>query len=148
MKTATRQRMVYVALGVAIIWGGYNLLWTEPRKPLPPVEVDVPVQMPTTSVSVRIDKLDIEQIAAAGWGHDPFKSTIKPRGHTTDKPKKDLKWILSGIVYNERAPMAVINRKTVRPGDVIDNARVVTINQKTVLMERNGKRFTLRVTKG
>jgi len=148
MKTATRQRMVYVALVVAIVWGGYNLLWTEPRKPLPPVEVDVPVQMPTTSTAVQIDKLDIERIAAAEWGHDPFKSSIKPRGHTTDKPRKDLKWILSGIVYNERAPMAVINRKTVRPGDVIDNARVVTINQKTVLMERNGKRFTLRVTKG
>ena len=148
MKTATRQRMVYVALAVGIIWGGYNLLWTEPRKPLPPVEVDVPVQMPTTSTTVQIDKLDIERTAAAGWGHDPFKSSIKPQSHTTDKPKKDLKWILSGIVYNEHAPMAVINRKTVRLGDVIDNARVVTINQKTVLMERNGKRFTLRVTKG
>ena len=148
MKTATRQRMVYVALVVAIIWGGYNLLWTEPRKPLPPVEVDVPVQMPTTSMAVQIDKLNIDRIAAVGWGHDPFKSTIKTQSHTTDKPKKDLKWILSGIVYNERAPMAVINKKTVRPGDVIDNARVVTINQKTVLMERNGKRFTLRVAKG
>lgn len=148
MKTATRQRMVYATLAVAIIWGAYNLLWTEPRKPLPPVEVDVPVQMPTTSTAVRIDKHDIDRIAAAGWGYDPFKSSIKPRSHTTDKPKKDLKWILSGIVYNEHAPMAVINRKTVRPGDVIDNARVVTINQKTVLMERNGKRFTLRVTKG
>ncbi|MCK4461118.1 MAG: hypothetical protein KAW46_04905 [candidate division Zixibacteria bacterium] len=148
MKTATRQRMVYATLVVAIIWGAYNLLWTESRKPLPPVEVDVPIQMPSSSTAVQIDKLDIDRIAAVKWGHDPFKSTIKARGHTTDKPPKDLKWILSGIVYNERAPMAVINRKTVRPGDVIDNARVVTINEKTVLMERNGKRFTLRVTKG
>ncbi len=147
MTTATRQKAVYAALVVAVIWGGYNLLGTKPKPPLGPVEVEIPVTVPTAPTAVHIDQQELQRIAAADWSNDPFRTPIKVTPKQADKPKKDLKWVLSGIVYNDRAPMAVINKKTVRAGDVVDNARVVTINQKSVLLECNGNRFTLKVTK-
>jgi len=149
VKTATRQKLVHAALVAAIIWGAYNLFLTERRQPLGPVEVEAPAAMPVGSATqAHLDQTDLDRVAAAGWGYDPFRPAIKAVVEPTDNSKKDLKWVLSGIIYNERSPMAVINGRMVRTGDVINDARVVAIEPKSVLLERDGQHITLKVTKG
>jgi type II secretory pathway component PulC len=148
LNAKTRQKIVIAALPVAVIWGAYNLLWTKEKTP-----VEQPVVASQTVVPVESPRLipgdpDLQQIKEADWGTDPFKSEIKREAKPADNSKKELKLILSGILFNERSPMAVINKRTVRSGDVIGDARVVTIDRKSVLMEQNGKQFRLKVTKG
>jgi len=146
---ATRQKIVYAALVVAVIWGAYNLFFTERRKPLGPVEVDVPIPTTTGQVTrASLDRTEVENLESAHWGRDPFQPIIKAAARPSDNPKRDLKWVLSGIVFNDRAPMAVINNKMVRTGDLVDQARVIAIEQESVQVEHDGRRITLKVNKG
>jgi hypothetical protein len=55
---------------------------------------------------------------------------------------------LTGIVYNDRTPLAIINNRPVKVGDAIDQAKVVDIGTRTVTVEYQGKRVTLTVSKG
>lgn len=148
MNTRIRQKIVFAALPLAVIWGAYNMFWGE--KEMRPVQPEITAQIDTTATKPLFvpDGPDMERIKTAEWGADPFRSAIKKPAKRTDKQKEELKLILSGIVFNEKSPMAVINKKMVRTGDTIDGARIISIDRKSVTVEQSGKQFQLRVTKG
>lgn len=149
MNAQIRQKIVYATLPLAMVWGAYNLFWdNRPEALAPPPNTVVQPATQVISSAPPQAKPDWERIDAAAWGADPFRTLIKKAAKPTDKPKEELKLILSGIVFNEKSPMAVINKKMVRTGDTIGGVRVVSINRKTVTVERNGKRYQLTVTKG
>lgn len=148
MNAKTRQKIIIATLPVAMLWGIYNLFWDEKKPPPAQAEVTPQVVIKAEKSKFVIDSLELQRIEKAKWGADPFKSVIKRSPKPTDKPDDGLKLILSGIVFNEKSPMAVINNKTVRPGDIIDGTRIVSINRKSVIVERSGKQFQLTVTKG
>ena len=148
MNARSRQNVIIALLPVAMIWGAYNLFWDEKEPPL--IQPEVAPQVVTTieNSTFVIDDSELSRIKNAKWGSDPFRSVIKRSPKATDKPDDRLKLILSGIIFNDKSPMAVINRKTVRPGDIINGTRIVSINRKSVTVEQNGKQFQLTVTKG
>jgi hypothetical protein len=52
---------------------------------------------------------------------------------------------LSGIMFSEAEPMAIINNEIVKPGDTINNAKVELIEETQVTLSSNGQEFTLSV---
>ncbi|UCG62050.1 MAG: hypothetical protein JSV52_01795 [Candidatus Zixiibacteriota bacterium] len=150
MSESTRKKIIFGILIVAIIWG-YNNLKSTPKNPAaksgatPTVDTGTPVQeAPAVPTAPKL--VNIEQKAREPWGKDPFRVQHSARysQRTPEKPK----WQLSGILYNSQAPVAIINNKPVKAGDTINSARVLRIDRKSVMLEYNGSKMTLTVTKG
>jgi hypothetical protein len=57
-------------------------------------------------------------------------------------------WSLTGIIDNGSTPLAFINGKMVKVGDLVDQARVVKIEKHKVTLSHNGTEIFLRVNKG
>ncbi|MHC4154471.1 MAG: thioredoxin fold domain-containing protein [Planctomycetota bacterium] len=75
-----------------------------------------------------------------------FWPTIKGSRKTPSdgaEVKSDLK--LSGVLYTEDNPLAVVNTEIVHEGDVIDGARVVEISRRQVEFEKSGRRWIQRL---
>ncbi|MFH1857053.1 MAG: hypothetical protein ABH836_07535 [Candidatus Omnitrophota bacterium] len=54
---------------------------------------------------------------------------------------------LSGIVYDEMIPLAVVNDSVVKKGEIIDGAKVAEITDDSVILHYNGKKTTLYLSK-
>ena len=144
MNEKRRKKIVYLILGVAVIWGVYNF----PTKRSEKADVETPETIqppgPTSPAQSAGRMINIEQKVRAAWGADPFRARRSVKAAPLSAPR----WHLSGIVYNSQTQMAIINNRPVRAGDVVNNARVVSIKAKTVTLEHNGTLLTLTVTKG
>ena len=151
MSESTRKKIIAGVMVVVIIWGYSNLKPSEETHPRPTRTPETPVSVqpaPRPPKSPAAPKLvNVEQQAKEPWGADPFR--VKPRsGATGKRAQKKPKWRLSGILYNAQTPIAIINKKQVKTGQTINDAKVVKIDKKAVTLEHNGKRMTLTVTKG
>lgn len=83
------------------------------------------------------------------WGRDPFAigETRLPQG---PKPAVEFSGFkISGVVWGPQGYRALINDQVVRPGDLVDGARIVRITAEGVELEKNGEtRFFPLVEKG
>ncbi len=148
MNEKTRKRIVYSILVVAVIWGAYNIKLSESAKENHKNQTAI---QQSIAAQGKLDKQREELIktySKQDWGKDPFK-TVK----MTYRPQKKVvfnkpKWKLTGIMYNTVNPLAVINKKAVSVGDRINNGKVISIKRDKVIIEHNGKQYTLKVTKG
>lgn len=52
---------------------------------------------------------------------------------------------LQGIIYDRTNPRAVINDKVVRAGDTVEGAKVMKIEENSVLMSLRDKKITLKM---
>ncbi len=68
--------------------------------------------------------------------------------HATVNTESAPGWKLSAIVFSHSLPMAIVNGKTVRVGDIVDRAKVVSIDQKKVTLLYNGANIEIKVGKG
>ena len=138
------------ALTVAVmVWAYINM--NPASNPPPAVERPQTIQPITASATSAptADRLNIQEKSNAPWGRDPFRAATVRAVPRTDRPQQvQSDWKLSGILYNSSSAIAIINGKSARTGDTIDNARVVQIDKNTVTLEKNGKRFTITVAKG
>ncbi|UCE24321.1 MAG: hypothetical protein JSU74_13695 [Candidatus Zixiibacteriota bacterium] len=151
MSESTRKKIIAAVMVVVIIWGYNNLKPSDgpTKKPVRTKETAVSVQPPAPPPqSPSAPKLvNVEQQAKEPWGADPFR--VKSRSGKKDgKARKKPRWQLSGILHNAQAPIAIINKRQVKTGQTINDAKVVKIDKRTVTIEHNGKRMTLTVTKG
>jgi len=146
MNEQNRKKIVNVALVFAIIYGVYTF-WpsnspvgeNEKFKTIKPIAGTNQIQPSGDNF------IDVDSLANIPWGADPFRSkTATP----TMTKTSNINWVLTGIIFNEANPMAIINKKTVGIGDIIDRATVIAINRKDVTLEHKGKMHTLAVTKG
>ncbi|MDH4157467.1 MAG: hypothetical protein OEW00_09370 [candidate division Zixibacteria bacterium] len=146
MTDRTRQRLVYSALVLAILFAVYSFWPSKTQKTAPVAHRVSPsaVQESPVSDSAEISLMDIDARERLPWGQNPFlRRHVSPVTASEYTP-----WVLSGIIYNEREPMAIINKRTLRMGDIINRARVTKINRGTVVLEYDGNEFTLQVRKG
>ncbi|MBN1405195.1 MAG: hypothetical protein JW946_01595 [Candidatus Omnitrophica bacterium] len=60
------------------------------------------------------------------------------------KKPKDA-FVLSGIVYSQDDPIAVINNSIYTIGGNVDGAKVIEINEKSVMLEKDGKDLELKL---
>jgi len=52
---------------------------------------------------------------------------------------------LRGIIWDPKAPYALIGEFVVREGDIFDNKKVIKINKNSVVLDNNGQRETLKL---
>ncbi|MCK4606254.1 MAG: hypothetical protein KAU35_03045 [candidate division Zixibacteria bacterium] len=152
MSENTRKKVVYACFVIAVIYGSYNLLMGDDQPQM--IEER---QQQATNVSAAIhpavpspsspELIVTDDMISAPWGADPFRDRVTPETALSPRPN-DLVWVLDGIVYSDRSPMAIINKQMVRSGDTVDKARVIAIGRKTATLEHKGKQFTLTVSKG
>ncbi len=151
MSESTRKKIIFGLLVVAIIWG-YNNLRPTPKnapsrhKPAATAEPNAGVDPVARPVAATPKLVNIEKKTQEPWGKDPFR--VRGTTQHTQPPQKKEKWQLSGILYNSESPVAIINDKPVRAGDLINSAKVLRIDRKSVILEHNGSKMTLTVTKG
>ncbi len=144
MSGQKRKKLVYFALVAVIIWGVYNFPASRVEKnAIGPPETIQPLPA-AQSVTSANDMINIAQQTQAPWGADPFHSSKSVETDFHLEPR----WHLSGIVYNDRTPLAIINSRPVKVGQQIDEAKVVDIGARIVTLEYQGRLFTLSVTKG
>ena len=150
MSESTRKKVIAGVLIVAVIWGYFNLRPAAKDKPVasrPSAAAVVPNPTPQVQAPPAPKLVNIEDKSKEPWGTDPFRVTRKA-GNTDPTPYKARKWLLSGILYNAHSPAAVINKKHVTIGDIVDDAKVLKIDKKAVTLEHNGSKMTITVTKG
>lgn len=154
MNEKLRKKIVIAVFVGAVVWGGFNFFPTKKA-------VVAPAAQPQSSATadpeilandMRKDVITNSSINVAKdshkkWGRDPFINTTKPKEQIVNQTQNKL-WKLSGIIYNNQTPSAIINRRPVSVGDIIDDATVKEINKKNVKIELNGKEITLFVNKG
>lgn len=153
MTEAARKRTLYVVLAGAVIFGVYN--FSQPSKryvpgPTTPSELEPAVTAPAAPTQPPIN---IAAIQKAGWGRDPFKWDSRPQPQhrvapAASQPQQVPGWRLSAIVFSNSLPLAIINAKTVKVGDVVDGAKVVRIDQKKVTLLYNGSNIEIKMNKG
>lgn len=145
MNEKLRKIIIYAALGLAIIWGFYNFNKKRSNVEIDPQETQEQGLTGSKTTNIPEKLIDVKAYQESSWGRNPFQEPgkISPAAisHQTN-------WLLSGIVYSDNNPMAIINNKSLFVGDVVDEAQVVNINRKEVTLDYKGKKLTLTVDKG
>ena len=86
---------------------------------------------PSVREGIRQDQR--RRAASLGWSRDPF---------VLGAGAGDMSGLLlSGILWDAQAPMAVINGQPVRPGEELDGYRVVSITEHQVVVTDGGQTF-------
>ena len=138
------------ALVLAIIYGICNL-WpsskeNEPSATGPESEPAKKSQVATVKPDAGL--IDIDLMEKLPWGDDPFRTEKPITAVITHQESRVPLWVLNGIIFNPTRPMAIINKKTVLVGDIIDKATVQSIESKAVILEYQGVNLTLTINKG
>ncbi len=80
---------------------------------------------------------------------DPFLASKDPDkfkpANIQKKTVIDLK--ISGIIWDEKVPTAIINSKVVKIGDIIDDKTVVDMEKDKVILMENGQLYILELRK-
>ncbi len=99
------------------------------------VKVALPVQDLTFLTQVRVaEAMRKTQYAAwlAGWGRDPF---IRGAAGGWTGPGAVGGLVLSGIVWDETLPIAIINSKVMKVGDEISGIKITRISPNSVFVK-------------
>jgi hypothetical protein len=154
MNERVRKTLIFLTLPAAVIWGIMNYPTDEtPTTPASESMVAAPDSVSVANASSAVPQTDsrlinIEEKTAADWGNDPFRCGAVNGKSAPAAPQQQLSWILKGIIYNNDAPVAYINNRQVRIGDIVNQARVKEIGRNSVVLDHNGRQITLAVNKG
>ncbi|MCP4684509.1 MAG: hypothetical protein GY867_03575 [bacterium] len=148
MKAKSRQKLIFAALPLTVVWAVFNLPSEEQQPEISQPIARISQETPTlASPPLGAGLINVEDRAMQSWGADPFRTDRYESGApgTAPLPRE---WTLKGIVYTETNPLAFINRKSVRVGDVVNEAEVMAINKKSVILKFEDQEITLAVKKG
>jgi hypothetical protein len=158
MSESSRKKLMYGILVAAVLFGVYNFM--QPRKQAPGQTADAAGQVSAVNAGIgpaQGKTIDIAQKQSESWGRDPFRSGSTPSNSAPTPVAPRIAavaavpmptWRLSGIIFNSKQPLALINGKLVGIGDQVDQARVSKIDQTKVTIIYNGTPIDLHVTKG
>ena len=113
---------------------------TEPA-PMPEVPPKAEMTSPSAPAPITDTKSTEDQIVIKVMERVKAEQGAIPKGASTDQPKL----VLQGITYAKDGSDAMINDQTVHEGDEIEGARVVTIENRRVKLDFNGREITLRL---
>jgi hypothetical protein len=112
-------------------------------EPAPMLEVSPKTEMtsPSAPVPIADTKSTEDQIVTKVMERVKAEQGAIPKTASADMPKL----VLQGITYAKDGSDAMINDQTVHEGDEIEGARVVTIENRRVKLDFNGREITLRL---
>jgi hypothetical protein len=128
---------VLVATGI-----GYSLVQSYPERTIPVEGVDV-VRLHNESAHPNEELLSPKLTPASAQ----FLIEEAPRlGAVIPRPSHNPLFNLSGIAYDDKGYMAVVNGDVVRVGDWIQNAKVKSISSRKIELEHSGKKVVIEKT--
>ncbi|MCM8774146.1 MAG: general secretion pathway protein GspB [Candidatus Omnitrophica bacterium] len=75
---------------------------------------------------------------------DPLVPLVSESGHILIQEKKEIgNFILQGIIYSPQNSKAIINNEILSEGDVLGEYRIVKIEPKRVVLEKEDKEYIL-----
>jgi hypothetical protein len=95
------------------------------------------------SVTLRTDKVLLRSNAIAKGNITGVANTKAGNLFRSIVRNKDFE--LTGIMYSEYEPAAIINNRVVKTGDVIEGATVASIQETLVKLSQQGKEIILQV---
>ncbi|HXI83346.1 MAG TPA: general secretion pathway protein GspB [Verrucomicrobiae bacterium] len=113
---------------------------TEPA-PMPEVSPRAEMTPPSALATTTDTKTAEDQIVNKLMERIKAEQVVASKSGPADLPKL----VLQGITYAKDGSEAMINNQTVREGDDIEGARVVTIENRRVKLDLNGREITLRL---
>jgi len=115
---------------------------TTPPEPSPEPVADVPAKIQSISQWQMPEALPSEL-------RDPVQPVIARIEVTVpdDQTVAGGTLTVTGIVYSQNNPSAIVNGEFVRLGDTISGATVVTINRKSIEFEKDGERWEQQVNR-
>lgn len=133
MKKAKIEYIVTAAFAVVLVF----ILVKSAFGPKPKKTV---VSRPAAAQEASLPGAGADAPQAAGWGRDPF-SFGKATYATAEQGMA-----LNGIVWDEKAPSAIINDTIVRVGEEINGKRVMDIQKnKVTLSAKDGNIYELNL---
>jgi len=87
----------------------------------------------------RVVGLDDENINAMLPKTKPIDAEIHAKQAQLPKPAKGM---ITGIIYSENSPSALLNSQIIHEGDIIQGIKVVKIRKGAVEFEKDGKKWT------
>ena len=110
-----------------------------PSSASPAAEEEASAELPPAAAS---DQREVQAARASGliWNRDPFLRV----GAEPDQQPVSL--VLSGILWDPAAPLAILNGETVRVGDTVGGYRVTEIAQGHVSVSNGTETLQLSVT--
>ena len=87
----------------------------------------------------RVAGLDDETINAMLPRTKPIDAEIHAKQAQLPKPAKGM---ITGIIYSENSPSALLNSQIIHEGDIIQGIKVVKIRKGAVEFEKDGKKWT------
>lgn len=93
------------------------------------------------SVPISLEMTEVEESAVKeDWGRDPFSfATSSDSGPGLEG------LILNGIMWDAEAPYAIVNSDVVKVGDKLRGMKVTAITENSVVLEYEGKKYTLNL---
>ncbi len=102
--------------------------------PLPAQFYD-PMQPPAFALK-KFKQEKLKKIAASRVQSKPAKAEKKPV-----KPR----WVLESVLLSENRQHAIINQQLVRPGQMVDGARLLSIEKDRVRLKQKNKTIELKL---
>lgn len=150
MTEQKRKIVVYVIFVLAIIYGVANLYpKSTDKEHKSNLDKSAQLENAQNIIAKYADPklFDTLSLHTKSWGSDPFQVLHQNISKKTYS-RINAQLVLSGILYNKNNPVAIINKKTLRVGDKIENAKIIKINRRDVIIKENGKNITLTISKG
>ncbi len=116
------------------------------RPPVCSLQIDEGAQTEDNATAVARERLDPDTIVRA-WGTDPFarkaqETELPPLQETADQAAgEDL--VVTLILIGGNQKTARINNQNYHEGDVVNGAKIISIEKNGVVVERNGSRVML-----
>lgn len=148
MNENLRKKIVYSILPIAIIWAGYNLKSSDDKESSTNNYATIQEITKTKTTEPNNREKLAQEYDSKDWGLDPFHTIVKKQAVRKQKIHNKPTWKLTGIMYNSNNPLAVINKKYVGEGEKVGSGKVISIEKEKVIIEYNGRQYTLRVSKG
>ncbi|MDX1518891.1 MAG: hypothetical protein R3318_02130 [Gammaproteobacteria bacterium] len=75
----------------------------------------------------------------------PYDYREEPEFIEIEVPEESTEWHLNGIRIRGDIRSAILNGKTIREGETIGNARVLTINPTSIVLEEGDKHLVIKL---
>ena len=157
MNEQLRKGIVFSTLPIALIWAYFNLFGkSQPTTPSAASDPALATVTPLTNPAAPAQTADtsiINRLKRQPWGSDPFRghaayhAPVSTRVSAVATTSNTLSFVLSGIMYNDQNPVAYVNGQPVKIGQRINSAKVISIERRAVILDIDGRRLTLSLSK-
>lgn len=139
MEKKQTEIIITAGLAVVLLFSLSNSIKKIKQRMKKPPAVVAPIALPKVAPSI-IKEAKMPVAESGDWIRCPFSGKV----YTTVEGKS-ISLKLSGILWDDLKPQALINNSIVQQGDFIGDYKVIKINKDNVLVSDGNKDFALTI---